>query len=221
MIPCATCGAEPIGEFGDGSPRYDPRTCLHGPLWPGDPVHPAHLAALRSGAAEKVIVELDEAELAEALDCGKLRLDRAKKSKRKDYLGFDSIDSHVMGARGERAFAKLIGEPWVCSLDGFKGAPDVRGCQIRTVPKTSGELKVREDDPDGRPCILVVDHAPRFWVRGWLLAGEARKVGVVKDPGGRGKPNYFVDPGHLRPMQELLHHPRVRAAMNLPPEGMD
>ncbi len=220
MIPCATCGAEPVGAFSDGSPRYDPRTCLHPAIMPGDDLHPDYIAALRSGAAEKLVVELTEEELAEALDCGKARLAKAKRKKSKDYLGLDSLDSHVMGARGERAFSKFIGEPWVCTLNGYGGAPDVRGCQIRTVPKTSGDLKVKENDPDHRPCILVVDHAPRFWMRGWLLASEARRLGTIADPGNRGRPATFVPPSKLRPMQELLHHPKVRAAMNLPPEGM-
>lgn len=185
---------------------------------PGDPVHPKYLAAIRSGIAEKLVIVLDDAELSEAQECGALRLKRAKSRKRKDYLGQDSIESHVMGAQGERAFSKFIGEPWKCSLNGFGGAADVRGVQVRTVPKTSSDMKVRKDDPDRRPVVLIVAHPPRFWVRGFLLAGEARKLGTVADPGDRGRPATFVRPELLRPMQEFLHDPRVRAALGIAPE---
>jgi hypothetical protein len=217
MIPCASCGAEPTGEFGDGSPRY-PVSCLHPPLFPGDPIHPEHLAAVRRGEGGRTIVELDEAEVSEATACGRKRFESAKRKKRKDYLGEPSLDSHVLGALGERAFAKWINEPWTCSMNGFGGAADVRGVQVRTVPKTSGELKVRADDPDRRPCVLVVSHGARLWLRGWLLAAEARRLGSTADPGDRGRPATFVKPGLLRPMQEFIHHPRVRAAMGLAPE---
>jgi hypothetical protein len=214
VIPCATCGADPIGTFNDGSPRY---RCIHPALIPGDPIHPAYLAALRRGAGEKIVVVLDASELAEASACGKKRLDQSRRSKSKDYLGQDSIESHVMGAQGERAVAKWLNEPWKCSTRAYGGAADLRGLQIRTVPKTSSPLKVRKDDPDRRPCVLVVAHPPRFWIRGWLTAGEARKAGRVDDPGKRGRPAYFVEPELLRPMQELLHHDVARAAMGLPP----
>lgn len=210
-MPCATCGAEPSSVYSDGSPRY---RCSHAPIYPGMPVHPSY-----TGPQARLVVELDDAEMAEALACGKSRLTKAKRRKLKDYLGLDSLDSHVMGAQGERAFTKWLGDPWKCSLDGFGGAADVRGVQVRTVPRTSDRLKVRKDDPDRRPCVLVVAHPPRFLMAGWIFAGEARRVGVIDDPGDRGRPATFVLPSQLRPLPELLKEPKARAAMGLPPEG--
>lgn len=33
VTACASCGAPPVGRFGDGSPRY-PRSCSHPPIRP-------------------------------------------------------------------------------------------------------------------------------------------------------------------------------------------
>ena len=205
-MACVTCGAEPVGAFNDGSPRYN---CgPHPPVYGGQAI-----------PVEKVVIELDDDEMAEALECGKSRLAKAKRRKLRDYLGADSLDSHVMGAQGERAFTKWLGDPWKCSLDGFGGAADVRGVQVRTVPKTSGRLKVRKDDKDRTPVVLVVAHPPRFLLAGWIFASKAREIGVVDDPGDRGRPAHFVSASQLRPIAELLTEPRARAALHLPPEG--
>jgi hypothetical protein len=218
MIPCATCGADPVGEFNDGSPRYDPRTCLHAPIRPDDPLHPKYLAAIRAGKADKVVVELTPDEIAEATECARLRQSKSKRKKLDDKLGHRDLVSDVTGALGERAFAKWIGTPWDCTTGRYGGSSDVRGVQVRTVTKTSYRLIVHESDRGSTPVVLVVDHAPRFWIRGFLLARDAKHREYLDDP-NRERPSYFVPPDLLRPMQEFLHEPKVRAAMNIAPEG--
>jgi hypothetical protein len=214
-LPCATCGEPPVGEFHDGSPRY--RCGPHLPIFPGMPVHPAYAAALGSGAASRTIVELDEAEMGQAAACGRKRLAQAKRSKSKDYLGWDSLEAHTMGAQGERAFSKWIGEPWDCTTRQYGGKPDVRGIQIRTIPFRGRRLKVRADDPPRMPVVLVVASPPKFWIRGWMLARDARRPEWLDDPGDLGKPAHFVPTKDLRPMVEFYQSDVVRAALGMPP----
>lgn len=220
MIPCATCGAEPTGSFNDGSPNYRCHLTSEIPHVPIKPeqAHPAYRKAIGLGEGDRVVVTLNAQELREADECGADRLAAAKRKRRKDYLGVDSLDSHVLGALGERAFSKWIDEPWICHMDGFRGAADIRGCQIRAVPSTNSELKVRKDDPDRRPVVLVVAKRGRCWIRGWVFAAEARRHSEwLGDPGGRGRPAHFVPVGHLRSMAGFLDDNGVRAAMGRPP----
>jgi hypothetical protein len=211
VIGCATCGAPPIGSFNDGSPRWGPD-------------HPDHEPVRNAAAAPwdgaRLVVELTPDEMAEAVECGQARFKKAGREKRKDYLGEPSPDAHVLGAQGERVFSKWLGLPWDCTMNGFGGAADVAGCQIRTVPfGRPPRLKVKDNDPDRRPCVLIVSSAPRFWIRGWIMAKDARKPEWTDDPGGRGKPQHFVPAAFLRPMTEFLDVDAVRAAMGKPPRG--
>jgi hypothetical protein len=167
---------------------------------------------------ERVVIELDADELEEARSCGELRYKRAERRKAKDHFGKPSLDSHILGAQGERAFSKWISEPWECTTGRYGGASDVRGCQIRAVSRTSLTLKVRDSDPGRIPCVSIVAHGNRFWIRGWAFARDAKKHPEWKDdPGGIGAPAWFVPNDELRPMATFLLAPGVRAAMGVAP----
>lgn len=224
MSVCATCGASPVGMAVDGGPQF-PRTCRHEPIYPGSPLHPESRDYSPPQPADdafaRIVVELDDDEMEEARRCGKLRFDRAEKRKAKDHFGRPSLDAHVLGAQGERAFSKWIGEPWECTTGRYGGASDVRGCQIRTVSRTGLDLKVRDNDPPRTPVVSVVGHPPRFWIRGWIFARDAKRLGTLDDPGGIGAPALFIPTDRLRPMDTFLLSDGVRAAMGLAPAGVD
>lgn len=208
---CASCGAPPVGTFNDGSPRF---TCH---IADPDRHVPLVVPIFSDGDsfAERLVIELEAHELREADECGKLRLTRAKRRKAKDQLGEDSLTSHVTGAAGERAFAKWLLVPWECTTGRYGGASDVRGCQIRTSTSTTKRLVIHETDPARTPVVSIVEHRPRYWLRGWIMAG-ARKPEWIGDPGQR-RPAYFVPTQELLPMSSFMSDNRVRAAMGRPP----
>lgn len=226
MIPCATCGAEPIGTFNDGSPRYAP-SCTHPPVHP-DMEHPAYRAAVARFYTEsgylvpfvdehgRLIVPLDESEMAEGEACGKKRLKRAERRKSKDRQGRPSEQSHVLGALGERAVYKWLGVPWECTV-GHYSKPDVSGCQVRTVREPKLSTPVHENDGARTPVISVVRSQSRFWIRGWIMAGDARRDEWYGDPGGL-RAAWFVPNRSLLPIEGFLDDNRVRAAMGRPPK---
>lgn len=209
---CYSCGAAPTGTYRDGSPRFDH---IHPP---GEEI----VRVDRSGHGpddefERIVVALTPDEAEEARACGKLRFDRAQRRKAQDHFGTPSLDSHVLGAGGERAFSKWLRIPWECTTGRYGGASDVAGCQIRAVSRTSLMLKVRDSDPLRIPVVSIVGHGDRFWIRGWCFARDARRDEWYDDPGDRGAPAWFVPNRELRPMATFLLSDGVRAAMGLPP----
>jgi hypothetical protein len=211
VIGCATCGAAPTGTYNDGSPRY-PVSCDHPPVRGDDTVS--------IDPYGRVIIELDPWEMTEAFACGKKRFDRAQARKAKDHFGQPSLDSHVLGAQGERAFAKWLGVPWECTVGRYGGAADVAGCQIRAVSDAKLQAKVRDSDPGRIPVVSIVASGARFWLRGWILARDAKRIGNVDDPGNRGAPAWFVKTNDLQPMSAFLASNEVRAALGRPPVGV-
>jgi hypothetical protein len=207
MIGCATCGAPPVGTFHDGSPRWGPDH-IHEPIRGVDAVP----------KEDRIIIVLTPAEMAEADECGAERLAKARSKGWTDQIGEDSIDSHTKGARGERAFAKMIEWPWRC-LSGFHGAPDIRGCQIRTVSKTSYRTIVHESDPARTPIVSIVGHGDRFLIRGWIIARDGKRDEWVDDPGKK-RSSYFVPTFELHSMATFDDSNEVRAAMGRAPVGV-
>ncbi len=212
MSVCASCGARPVGTFNDGSPRF---TChLREPE-----LHVPRVTPLYTDGEsfDRVVVVLEADELAEADECARLRLTRAKRRKARDQLGEDSLASHATGAAGERAFSKWIGARWECTTGRYGGASDVRGVQIRTSTSTTKRLVVHETDPARTPVVSIVEHRPRYWLRGWIMAGDCKRPEWIADPGDR-RPAFFVPTQELLPMQAFMGDNRARAAMQLPPK---
>lgn len=208
---------------------------------PGDPVHPAYLEALGRSTSEPVtygsgstftdrfgrlIVELSVEDQAAANREGQARRRRAEKKGRKDALGEKGramgVGNEEIGASGELAVARWLGVDWEEATIKRPGRrADVGGLNVRT-RRQEGDKRLPIRDYDRGPAVLVVASPPRYWLRGWILAAEAKgHPEWLDDPGGYGQPSHFVPADALHPMQELLHHPKVRAAMNLPPEGME
>lgn len=224
MIACASCGALPVGTYSNGEPRF-PLSCDHPPIFPGDPRwhDPRGSEAPEVGVDQygRVIVELDAFEMTEAYACGKKRFDQSTRRKSKDHFDTPSVESHILGAQGERAFAKWLGEPWECTTRRYGASPDIRGCQVRTASAPKLPVKVRDSDGHRTPVVSIVANAPRFWLRGWIMAGEAKRHPEwIDDPGGRSAPAFFVPTPSLQPMSSFYASNAVRAALGIAPLGV-
>lgn len=103
------------------------------------------------------------------------------------FTAFDSggYEQNILGVCGEIAFAKFMKLPYVAPA--MKSA-DVGGYEVRTASKPTYNLIIRPRDKDERRFALVVRHERSIYrIVGWMTAGEAKKVGTLKNPeAGRG-----------------------------------
>lgn len=110
---------------------------------------------------------------------------------------------HIEGAAGEFALAKAFGLFWNGTI-GIINADDVGRFQVRTSPHERDHLIVRPEDPEDRPFVFVTGRSPRFHLRGWIYAGEAKRTRFWTDKGNGRPPAYFIPCTALRPIGELL-----------------
>ena len=175
-----------------------------------------------------VIITLTPDELAQGIACGKHRF---ATKEGKDRMGRDDESSHVVGATGERAFARWLNEhglrmPWRCSNHEYHGAADFAGCQVRAQRQRAAHhgTKVKKDDPLSIPVVSFVELDPggaRYLFRGWMIARNARRPEWWKDPGNRGKPNWFAPDSALLPPDTLLDSDEFRRRNNIRPKALD
>jgi hypothetical protein len=111
---------------------------------------------------------------------------------------------HILGALGECAFAKATNRYWNGSVNTFKSGGDVGDAiQVRTRSQSYYDLIVRAEDRDSDVYVLVTGGPHDFVVRGWLLAGDAKKPQYHKDYGGYGEA-FFVPQSDLLPIDLLM-----------------
>ena len=80
----------------------------------------------------------------------------------------------IEAACAERAFARAMNLYWAPS-EGVQKEADVSGWEVRQTEHAAGKLMVRKPDKDGRPYVLVTGSWPRYVVRGYLLARDAKR----------------------------------------------
>ena len=102
---------------------------------------------------------------------------------------------HVEGALGEMALAKYLGVYW---SNGFLGACDVAGSDVRQTDRQNGCLLLHQRDEDSRPFFLVTGKCGTYTIRGWLYAKDGKVDQYWKDPVG-GRAAYFVPQSKLNP----------------------
>lgn len=107
------------------------------------------------------------------------------------------------GACGEAAVAKWLGVFYDGALGDF-AAKDAGHVQVRTTPRASGCLIVRDHDADDDIYILVLSHdAPNFILAGWIRGCDA-KQGEWRDAKGTDRPAaFFVPQEALKVMDEF------------------
>lgn len=82
--------------------------------------------------------------------------------------------------------------------------PDrVGNWRIRHTSQPKGRLRVYDDQPASEICVLVVGRDGKFTLKGWMRAGDARRIGFKEDLNGSGKTCWCVPQNALKPMKEL------------------
>lgn len=108
---------------------------------------------------------------------------------------------HIEGAAGELAFAKYAGLYWSASVNTFR-LPDVGAIQVRARSQHWHDLIIRERDIDDDLFVLLTGASPRFVIRGWIVARDAKaRAEWFKNPGESegGEAAWFVPQVALRP----------------------
>jgi hypothetical protein len=85
-----------------------------------------------------------------------------------------SWDVTIEGASAEMAVAKALGRYWADSeaLD-YDG--DVGTIHVRSTDLDHGHLLLYPSDPDDGCFFLVSGRAPRFTIRGWIIASDGKR----------------------------------------------
>lgn len=127
-------------------------------------------------------------------------------------LHSDCWGPHIQGALAELAFAKWMNCYWEGHACTYTSKPDVAGCEVRWSARDV--LKRKENDKSNQKIVLVTGQItdttpvrdkqlPYMTIRGWLWPHEFESFGKLEDPGGHGRPAWFVHADFLRPMSEL------------------
>ncbi len=127
---------------------------------------------------------------------------RAGVAKRKNEIWTQAIE----GRLGEIAVA-LAYNVYYSSRFNACGKPDVGRVQVKLRLDHSYELRVRRNDRDDVPYMLVtrdmIDEVPVYRIHGWITGKDAKQSEWIKDPGNAGEPNFFVPQDALRRPDEL------------------
>lgn len=99
----------------------------------------------------------------------------------------------IEGACAELAVAKATNRFYDFSQRRFRGqGGDVDAWQVRHTVEDEGHLILREHDDRNAYYMLVTGHSGTYTIRGYLLGEDGRKDEWKRDPGGRGRPCWFI-----------------------------
>jgi hypothetical protein len=138
---------------------------------------------------------LTDEQFSYAVSIGVKRMTEAIKLGCKHTAGFEGVGwtENIEGACGEYAAALFLDLEWEAPVNTFKVGGDVGELQVRTRTDHKHDLILRPGGRGDRPTdyfILVTGQAPKFRVRGGILASEGM-VGKMRDFGFRA-PAWFV-----------------------------
>ncbi len=113
-----------------------------------------------------------------------------------------SWDTDIVGALGECAVAKAVGQYWSPDVNVF-AIPDVGdSLHVRSTPLKTGSLIIRPDDPEGI-YILAIGEVKDWRICGWIRGVDGRVDRFWRTD--RGTPAaWFVPQSALRPIKELI-----------------
>lgn len=110
-------------------------------------------------------------------------------------------DMTIEGAFAECALAKHLGLYWAGK--GAMREPDVGGIvDVRATRYETGKLIIHPDDPDDRPVFLLTGKDGKYRVRGWLVAGDGKKLKYWEEL-QPGRPAWCIPQIDLRPEREF------------------
>lgn len=122
------------------------------------------------------------------------------------------FNRHMVGALGELAVAKALGEYWGGGAADFGRQGDVADIEVRSSAR--GHLTVYPADPARRVLVLAIIHQGWVDIAGWIYAGEAADLGCnpPKQYLRAGSPaQLWVDRGRLRPFTPTPRQQRREA----------
>jgi hypothetical protein len=117
--------------------------------------------------------------------------------------------THVVGALAEFAVAKELGLEWEGHVNHFS-QPDLiakKGSQrisieVRYTPKRDN-IKVKDSDKENVIVVGVKGEPPEFEMVGFVKAGTIKAEDSLLRAPAPGKPAWFAEGKHVRPIQEL------------------
>lgn len=111
---------------------------------------------------------------------------------------------HILGAVGEIAFAKWIGEYPRFGVKQFSGmdSDHAGDIEIRHRSSRDYDLKITDKDDPKRKYVLTRGLPPKIEIAGWSYGGEVMKDEFRANHGGYGE-CWFVPVEHLRTMEEI------------------
>lgn len=130
----------------------------------------------------------------------RIRSMQAGRKNNHGYGGESAWDVDIEGACAELAVAKAINRYWQAGIDTFKGG-DVGHLQVRMSKRRDASLIIRKDDPDEQIYFLVTGESPKFQIRGWIRAGDAKDPRFLREPNGR-ELAWFVPQTALKPVPQ-------------------
>ncbi len=130
----------------------------------------------------------------------------ALRAELQDKYGFDGDGwgVHIEGACAEIAVAKALSVYWEPTVNTFRSGGDIgNNIQVRCRSTDDYDLLIRQNDKDEQIFILITGKIPEFCVRGWIIAGEAKRHPEwIREHGGR-PPAWFVPQEALSPITDL------------------
>jgi hypothetical protein len=158
--------------------------------------------------AHSEYIALTISEYCEAYQCGK-RIWRSSQNRHLTEKAICKDGCHIQGI-GEvatRACAKLLGLPWLDTMDSFKGADLGYNIEVRCLGREWYGCRIRDDDHDSRRVVAVIIPPGReleeYRFPGWINARHAKQPEWQIDPRNLGRPMYAVPQEKLYPMAEL------------------
>ena len=112
-----------------------------------------------------------------------------------------SLDSHILGAIGELAAARVMGIYPGFTVNNFTGPDMGTDIQVRTSRRNA--LIVAPKDNKNERYVLVTGHAPEMVVVGWMWGYEAMDPKWFFDPNNNRPPAYFVPAEELHPIETI------------------
>lgn len=122
---------------------------------------------------------------------------------KKNWL--DNLTTHIVGCIGELAVAKVLNITWNRSVGTYKSQADLGGrLEVRHRSNPEFQLIIRDNDKDDSIYILSRGMPPgAIEIVGWIYGHMGKKEEYKKDPGGYGRPAYFIPDNVLQPMESL------------------
>ena len=121
------------------------------------------------------------------------------------WKGSKALDIHLLGAAGEMAVASHLGmkDFLYKEMQAKRGSADLPGdIDVKTRSRHSYDLMVQKNENPDKRFVLVTIEKSTTLIHGWCYGRDAMNPSFWADPAG-GRPAYFVEKKHLRPMETL------------------